>query len=544
MRIKLRVLTTILVVSGMLVHAWAATPAPKNLQLSTFGSISSGQYTVFAASEYAQQSDLNGDGDQSDNVLHVRDGARGTTTNVGVASGAMHFDGRFIAFLVPENSQGAIDLNGDGDTFDQVLHVYDVTLGRMRNLGIASTYLLSLGGGIVATRVPESLQGGQDLNGDGDAFDQVVFVHDARKGVTKNLGLAGYVPKVDAGLVAFSVSEAQQGGIDLNGNGSTFDYVMHVHDVSTGTTANTGMPALQVDAMDGGLVMFRVGEYAHGADLNGDGDLSDIVPHIYAAKSKTLAGLGFACSYPGLLDGGVAAVQISEWSEGKDLNGDGDVYDNVVSLYDVPAGAWTHLGLAAFGSLRLEQRRVACTVFESFQGGQDLNGDGDAWDQVIHVHDMNTGCTKALGAGVLIEIVGSHLCYTIAEASEGGVDFNGDGDIIDRVLHVFDVASGTVTNHALAVSGSEAGSTRVLLQVAESYQGGTDLNGDGDALDSVVHVLALPANNVLNLKLAGQVGRYEGAGHSMYAFSVSEFSEGKDLNGDGDMVDQLVHTSR
>ena len=52
--------------------------------------------------------------------------AMGTATNVGLdASLGFRLDGNLVAFGVFESNQGNTDLNGDGDTNDTVLHVFD-----------------------------------------------------------------------------------------------------------------------------------------------------------------------------------------------------------------------------------------------------------------------------------------------------------------------------------------------------------------------------------------------------------------------------------
>src|SRR5262245_34958906 len=88
----------------------------------------------FAVSEPDQGADLNGDGDKEDFVLHVRRAADGAVINLGLAVqdvagsggrlGISSVSGDLVAFAVGEQAQGGTDLNGDGDTNDFVLHVY------------------------------------------------------------------------------------------------------------------------------------------------------------------------------------------------------------------------------------------------------------------------------------------------------------------------------------------------------------------------------------------------------------------------------------
>jgi hypothetical protein len=88
-------------------------------------------YVAVSAEELIQQADLNGDGDRNDSVLQLVDIATGRVTNVGRAVFADLFDvntgrqgrGDAYAFVVSELDQGGVDLTGDGDLDDAVLHV-------------------------------------------------------------------------------------------------------------------------------------------------------------------------------------------------------------------------------------------------------------------------------------------------------------------------------------------------------------------------------------------------------------------------------------
>jgi hypothetical protein len=189
--------------------------------------------------------------------------------------------GDLVAFRVPEAAQGGIDLNSDGDASDQVLQVFDAGTGISTNLGLAADDFL-LEGGLAAFRVRESSQGDTDLNGDGDASDRVVHVFDAAAGITTNLGLAAWaVTGVEGDLVAFPVMESSQGRSDLNGDGDAVDFVAHVFSATTGTTRNLGLATESRFAVEGNIVAFRVWERGQGStDLNGDGDTSDFILHV------------------------------------------------------------------------------------------------------------------------------------------------------------------------------------------------------------------------------------------------------------------------
>jgi len=153
--------------------------------------------------------------------------------------------GGIVGVLVQEDA----DLNGDGDASDAVMHLYDADAGVMTNTARAASEFV-MGERVTAAcgpvqltalRVPEATQGNADLNGDGDAGDGVLHVHDAVSGVTRNLGQAATpctfaacdprTPyRVSGSKVTFLTSEVEQGGGDLDGNDATTDVVVQVYD--------------------------------------------------------------------------------------------------------------------------------------------------------------------------------------------------------------------------------------------------------------------------------------------------------------------------
>jgi hypothetical protein len=159
--------------------------------------------------------------------------------------------GGFAGALAVEQSgeEQGVDLNGDGDTGDDVLQLYDATKKKVINTELAATDFVmgerapSACGDVqlTALRVRELRQGNTDLNDDGDTDDQVMAVHDAVSGVTRVIGQAA-VPctfpacdprtpyRVEGSKITFLTAEADQGGQDLSGEGHTDDVVLQVYD--------------------------------------------------------------------------------------------------------------------------------------------------------------------------------------------------------------------------------------------------------------------------------------------------------------------------
>jgi hypothetical protein len=213
--------------------------------------------------------DLNGDGDAADSVLHVFDGKQQLTLNLGLAAASVCRStlsppfvvctpvppvvGReIVAFLVSESAQHGIDLNGDGDAGDDVLHVYSADTDEIINTRLAAardvgrdvssfTYPVMpvVDGDGIALLVGEVEQGGTDLNLDGDAIDDVLFVVEPKSLEILNIGLAAATvpgpfgvrnaipPQLDRNRVTFVAGEDEQGGVDLNGDGDTDDDVVY-----------------------------------------------------------------------------------------------------------------------------------------------------------------------------------------------------------------------------------------------------------------------------------------------------------------------------
>ncbi|MBW3540207.1 MAG: hypothetical protein KY476_08050 [Planctomycetes bacterium] len=519
-----------------------------NLGLAASNFRLDGNLLAFSVSESEQaDTDFNGDGDATDVVMHVFDASTGTTTNVGrnLYSNRFELDGNLLAFSVSEFGEGGTDLNGDGDAQDLVLHVFDAGAGTTANLGLAVNNAKppQLDGNLLAFRVREDLQGGTDLNGDGDATDSVLHVYDAAAGMTTNLGRVAVGAQLDGNLLAFSVSEFGEGGTDLNGDGDANDLVLHVFDAGAGTTTNLGLDGGFVIQLDGNLLAFVVNEARQGgADLNGDGDARDLVQHVYDASTGTTTNLGLV-PYESQLDGNLLAFGVLESSQGgTDLNGDGDANDVVLHVFDAGAGTTTNLGLDGI-NFRLHGGLLAFPVDESRQGGADLNGDGDAFDSVLHIYDASAGTTSNLGlSSVEIQLDGNLLAFSVSEAGQGGTDLNGDGNAFDNVLHVFDASTGTTTNLGLDTD------RRFLLDgnlltfgVRESHQGGTDLNGDGDATDPVLHVYDADTGTTTNLGLAAFPHDFLLDGNLLAVFVWEDAQGGTDLNGDGDVFDDVMH---
>jgi hypothetical protein len=250
----------------------------------------------------------------------------------------------------------------------------------------------------------------------------------------------------------------------------------------------------------------------------------------------------------GSAGGGRMLVAVQESDQGgHDLNGDGDTLDRVVHIWD-PAGGTKNLKLAAprpnLSAEPLGDGSVAFRVKEEDQGGTDLNGDGDATDLVVHVWHPDRGVTnlRQASGGDMLSLGDGTVVDRVIEADQRA-DLNGDGDKGDGVMYAWN-PSGGVTNLGIsAMDWSVLDTDRVALSVWESFEGGHDLNRDGDNNDELIYLWDRPSASIVALGYASSVNMPDALGPGRLGFMVQEGMQGRDLNGDGDRNDHVVHVA-
>lgn len=181
---------------------------------------------------------------------------------------------------------------------------------------------------------------GRDLNGDGDELDAVLHTFDGRTGQETNERIAVAQdegrPELDNAHVAFLSSAALNSPDPL----ASAELSAHLLDVRSGEVRDLGIPAERL-ALAGELLVLLVSEARQGADLDGDGDLSDWVVEVHDTRSGRTLVSGLATSpqaFGDLLavEGRTVVFTASEESQGRDLDGDGDRLDEVVFALRMP----------------------------------------------------------------------------------------------------------------------------------------------------------------------------------------------------------------
>jgi hypothetical protein len=471
------------------------------------------------------------------------------TRSLALAASSFLGAGPLWAIVVPEADEGGLDRNGDGDALDQVLSVFHDDDGAPSSLGLALAFqsgtslpVVVAGDTLVAFGVSEADQGGLDLNADGDALDAVLHVYDDSDGSVTNTGIAlasSFDFAIGLGSVAFAASELGQ-GMDLDGDGVATDAALHVYDSRTGLTTNALRAVTSPITFHDHAFAFTTDEPSAGVDLNGDGDAVDT--RIFELYDLVLGGIE---SVPLAIVGTPFAVGTDVWfvsvleaEQGTDLDGDGLLIDAFYHRVEPHIGALENLGLPGDDSLlcALDGDQVAFAVLES--DGIDRNVDGDLNDTLPVLYDAAGGPTFEAGLpmdrSVRLEFVGSALAFSVCE-DDHELDLNLDGDLGDDVLHVMDRTTGDVTNLGIPQFASFDGA-RVFLR-SESQEG-LDLNADGDMDDGILFHLDAETLEVRNTGLvAGFVPFTEDPRTLVLTFDEAVL--GADQTGDGDVSDAV-----
>jgi len=430
-------------------------------------------------------------------------------------------------------------------------------------------------GTLLITPVSEN-EMGMDLNADGDLGDRVLQEVDVSAQTNLNLGVATTGPVlVSDRHFAFLIVEAAQGGVDLNGDGDTADAVWFVYDPARplgplnpfNTMLATPAIGLAGAATTGGFVLLQ-SENSASTDVNGDGDLADVVPAAFDGGLfvvSTTAVPPHATGTPLVARAGRVLVASAEQAAGADFNGDGDQIDTTLGYVDFATGLAIFRPIGNTFARAIANHPYALTdgaavyfIDEASDNGIDLNNDGDATDAVIAVFDVATGRLEALPfnpqipslalAGATVVGIGAgpnRAIVAIDEAGQGNRDLNNDFDTVDYILGWIDTSGApgamNITNppFTLAQQTPVIDGVRGVVAVSEPSMTffGIDLNGDGDTTDSVAYLLDTSAapGLMINLNLAVATVAVRGDDAMLGVFEP--FQGGMDLNGNAAISD-------
>jgi len=554
---------------------------------------------LFSASEAENGTDLNGDGDTTDGVLHAINTNTGVVTNFGLAivGGIVTSDSQF-AFLVSEPAQGNVDLDGDGDALDAVWFVYDPALpmasGNPVNTALATPATGLAGAGTTGGFVLLEFEGAArvDWNGDGDQGDIIPRVFLGSTFSVSSLLLPAQVAATPLvarnGRVLYLASEASQAQA-LNGDGDQLDSVLFAVDFTGGLPARVpvGGPfprsvANHPYALSSGHAIYFIDEASEGAvDFNFDGDATDAIIAVFdlatgAGETLPTTPLIPAFAVAGAPAVGIGAgatraiVAISETGARRDLNNDFDQTDMILAWIPLSAAptlqVFPGLALAPVTPLIDDSRGlVAVSEAATGFGGTDLNFDGDAMDTVIHVLDTTNapGSTINLQLAVkTLSLVNLDVLLGVDETAQGNADINGNGLRTDVIQYYVDLGDPTPAPRGLGIVTASKNffrltsqETRIAAILPEGQSANyNDLNGDGDTLDTGLELITLdpsltptgivsPTPFFAGEGSAGTADPLRSAGDT-FVFPTAEAMAGADLNGDGDQSDTVLCYTR
>ena len=496
----------------------------------------------------------------------------GTQANNHSFSPALSGDGRFVAFesgasnLVDGDSSERFGIFIHDRVTGETMIVISYSSDGSDSIFSCTQLKISADGRIVACRSRADNLVDGDTNGN---FD--VFVHDrvtrettrvsvASNGTQGNESSGNVALSGDGRLVAFE-SEAD----NLVEGDTNNIYDVFVHDRTTGHTTRVsvssdgaqawgGNPALSAD---GRFVVFNSdahnilgGEwnsitdvFVRGpdpddleSDLTSDSDLDDTVLQMLDTRASSPQPVALGAAGQVSVSAGSAAFLVPELASGMDRNGDGDTDDQFVHL-SVGAGEIQDLDREAV-AIAMSSELIAALVpsgaaGETFVEIYDWTSAAPGWTAVgpeadlvdtagsvvafraaatreFHVYDAATAILIPVGRMAEDFVLGeSIVAFRTSEASQGGIDLNGDGDNEDDVLQVYDLVSSQLLNTGQAVLPCrlEACDPRVPYRISgdtvtflilECDQGGTvtvgcptggsDLDGDGSAGGIVVQI--------------------------------------------------------
>jgi len=488
----------------------------------------SATHFAFAVSEaHEGGTDLNSDGDLSDEVLHLLDLRTGSIANLGIVLSPfggpvqLHLTGKFLVYRSQVEPFGIYrrDLvSGKTELLsDKHLSIYVDEDGWMilrTSAMFAPFQVYSPDGRLVDTlRLGSAVTGFndglaalipwegnyRDFNGDLDATDEVAMFYDARKGRLFNSGLAvnhkqsgisaDYPPRVSDNWIQLLVSELAQGNADLIVNG-TFPTENHSEHVRVVYSRATGEAYQLNDAYSNFTAdMGRYLVYA----ASPDGQGPDLPVRVLDSQKSSIIDLGVKVDF-----NSVSIVQGSDdgclllTDEGPRVLRASDL--SLESIPEVTVLSDFILGVAPAP----DRTALMGTTPET---SEDLNGDGDTEDTVIYRYDYanESGGAMPIAAGWSFAPSNGVWPFVSNEAKQG-TDWNEDGDLEDFVWILVEESTGAAYNTGLDV-GSVYGGTYEFVAYSNGtalFRGhepvsGIDWNGDGDTEDNVLFEAVLPA---------------------------------------------------
>ena len=313
--------------------------------------------------------------------------------------------GNIIAFPTPEHFIST-DLNSDNDTYDTILRYQNLQTGQIINTG------LIVSGAHCAIDIFENIiafvgQGSQ------------ICYYNINTGTVSETGAIGSRLSIYENIIVFS-SKGRVHYFDLSTqelvNTEVIGYspvvyqnviVFHspppkhtiwFYDLYTGEPVDTGAIGKNPTIYEN-IIAFETLEFSIAEDLNGDGDLHDLVIRYYDLETQTITNTGAVGYYPSL-HGSRLAFTTPEYDFDQDQNGDGKTLGNIIRYYDLKTGQVVNtrkLGTEP----DIYEDTIAYYLWE-YWIGQDLNYDGDQSDPIVDSYQIGVANMAIAGRDVIL----------------------------------------------------------------------------------------------------------------------------------------------
>lgn len=226
----------------------------------------------------------------------------------------------------------------------------------------------------------------------------------------------------------------------------------------------------------------------------------------------------------------------------------------LISYFDIATLTLVNTGAVGQGASVFGNRIAFYTNEGSI--GVDLNGDGDLTDNVIRYWDITGGfVVNTMVEGRRPSLYGDVIAFETYEGEVGllpGVNLNpgeaGDADTTDYVIRYYNIATATLMNTGRAGNYPSLHREIIAFETSEQEVGnlpGTDLSipPDGDMSDRIIRYYNIPGAGAGILVNTGKDGRIPSVSDTLIAFDTYEGTltpAPMDLNGDGDTADNVI----
>jgi hypothetical protein len=226
------------------------------------------------------------------------------------------------------------DVNLDGDFDDYVIRFYDVRKGNLVDTDFIGKNP-SVYGNTIFFEVFEG-DVGLDLNGDGDIDDHVIHSYNLETGVVKNLGFVGKNVFAGLNVIAFETDEKEL-GYDLNLDSELNDVIIRLFFLDDSTPLNTGIIGKSPFLFKDKFLVFTSNEAFYKKDINNNGELNDDFPVVVSLPDLDFFDLRLTGSFPSVYESVVL------FSEDNKLRSYSIIHDSWVGL-DIYASKSVLLG--------------------------------------------------------------------------------------------------------------------------------------------------------------------------------------------------------